>query len=161
MIKHYDIYESELKNKPFEAEALYYCTDSLNVYLDSPGENKRIKVSSSDVILLSTEADRTSMLVPLKGKIYAVLASGRLYIYDTDWITLGSTAFEIPGPLVVESGTPLTVTDSRVKSTNSATFIPDLSVADLVSANSCTCTDGKVTVTLTADYPITGRLIII
>jgi len=161
LITHYDIYESELKSKPFEAEALYYCTDTLNVYLDSPGEKTRIKISSSDVIVLSTEADRTSMLAPLKGKIYAVLASGRMYIYDADWIPLGSNAFEIPGPLVVESGTPLVVTDNRVKSTNIATFVPDLSVADLVSANSCTCTDGKVTVTLTADYPITGRLIVI
>lgn len=153
MIKFYDVTENDLKNKEFEAEALYYCTDSFNVYLDSLLEGKRVKIS--DVIILSDESARSSLLAPLPNKIYCVLSTGSLYIYNNSvWNKLGASQFEISN-VVVENGT-LTVSDSRITEVNTAQFCPDLSVIDLASDISATCTRGSVTVRLTSSYPIPG-----
>ena len=156
LIKYYDITESTLDSKPFEAEAIYYCTDTGNVYVDSLAEMTRKKMSS-DVIMIGTETDRAMILAPIPFKIYCVLSSGSMYIYyNAKWNRLGVSQFEICNVLV-ENGS-LNVSDPRIIAADDAEFIPDLSVIDLVSNISATCADGSVTVTLTSNYPIPGTI---
>ena len=158
MIKHYDLTESSVKAKPYEAEALYYCTDSKNIYFDSPTEGERIKMSS-DTIILSTEAERKNILAPIADKIYIVLNSASMYVYSNKWIALNQTEFEISN-VQVSAGTA-TVNDSRILAGHTAKFIPDPSIADLVSSNTVTCDSGKATVTIKpTTYKFFGRLIV-
>ena len=154
MIKFYNITESELKTKAFEAEALYYCSDTLNVYLDSPIENARVRMST-DTIILADENARNNILALLPYKIYCVLSTGSLYIYtDGQWNRLGASQFDIHN-VVVENGS-LTVADSRITEVDTAKFYPDLSVIDLASNISAVCSKGSVKVTLSSNYPIPG-----
>lgn len=156
MIKYYDITENVLESKTFERDAVYYCTDTGNIYVDSPLEGARKKMSS-DVVMVGTESDRANLLAPIPYKIYCVLSSGTMYIYyNSKWNRLGAAQFEIHN-VVVDNGS-LTVSDPRIISGDEAEFIPDLSVIDLVSDISATCSDGSVKVTLTSSYPIPGTI---
>lgn len=158
MIVHYDITEAELSSKPFEAGAMYFCNDSGNVYIDSVAESARI-LMSSEVKILGTEIERTSILAPIPNKIYCVLDSGKMYIYSSGaWVALGITQFEISD--VILDSSPATISDTRIKAANTAAFVPDLSVRDLVTINNVSCANGSATVIYTASYPITGRLIV-
>lgn len=159
MIKHYDLTESDVSAKPYESEALYYCTDSKNIYFDSPTEGRRIKMSS-DTIILSTETERKNMLAPISDKIYIVLNSACMYIYSGGkWVALNQTEFEI-SDVQINNGNA-TVTDNRILAGHTARFIPDLSIADLVTSNSVTCVAGKATITLEPTaYKFFGRLLV-
>lgn len=159
MIKHYDLTESDVSAKPYEAEALYYCTDSKNIYFDSPTEGERIKMSS-DTIILSTETERKNMLAPIADKIYIVLNSACMYIYSGgSWIALNQTEFEISN-VEVSSGSA-TVNDSRILAGHTAKFIPDPSIADLVTSSSVTCAAGSASVTVApTTYKFFGRLLV-
>lgn len=158
MITYYDITEEELKNKPFESEAFYCCTDSQNIYLDSPNEKVR-KRMSSDVIILANETARTSILAPIPNKLYCVIATGTMWMYTTSWNKIGGAETITFGNINVESGT-LTVNDDRIKSTSVGYFYPDPAVVDLASDIAVSCADGSVTVTLTSDYDIFGTLVV-
>ena len=159
MIKHYDLTESDVSMKPYEAEALYYCTDSKNIYFDSPTEGERIKMSS-DTIILATEATRRSLLAPIADKIYVVLDSACMYIYSGgNWIRLNQTEFEISN-VEVNAGRA-TVNDSRILAGHTAKFIPDPSIADLITSSSVTCTAGHASVTVSpTTYKFFGRLLV-
>lgn len=159
MIKHYDLTESDVSAKPYEAEALYYCTDSKNIYFDSPVEGKRIKMSS-DTIILSTETERKAILAPIADKIYIVLNSACMYIYSGgSWISLNQTEFEISN-VEVSSG-KATVTDSRILAGHTAKFIPDPVIADLITSSSVTCSAGSASVTVApTTYKFFGRLLV-
>ena len=159
MIKHYDLTESDVLAKPYEAEALYYCTDSKNIYFDSPTEGERIKMSS-DTIILSTEYERKNMLAPIADKIYIVLNSASMYIYSSGkWIALNQTEFEVPN-VQISAGSAI-VTDTRILAGHTAKFIPDPSIADLITSNSVTCTAGRATVTVNpTTYNFFGRVLV-
>ena len=159
MIKYYDLTENDVSAKPYEAEAVYYCADSKNIYFDSTTQGMRIKMSS-DTIIIPTEAERKSMLAPISDKIYIVLNSACLYIYSGGkWIPLNQTQFEIPN-VNINAGTA-TVTDSRIHSGNTGVFIPDLSVADLVTSSKVTCAEGSASITVTpTTYNFPGRVLI-
>lgn len=158
MVIHYDITEAELTSKPFEAGAMYFCNDSGNLYIDSVAEQSRT-IMSSEVKIIGTETERSNILAPIPNKIYCVLDSGNMYIYSGGaWVRLGATQFEISD--VVLDASPATINDSRIRSANTAVFVPDLSVRDLVTINSVSCANGSATVIYTASYPITGRLIV-
>ena len=161
MIKFYDVTESSLDRKAFEAENLYFCNDTGAIYLDSKIEKTRIRIAS-DIIILATESARTSLLAPISNKIYCVLGSGRLYIYsDGNWISLGGAGSQIvKSNIEVPNSGTLTITDDNIKSYNTGKFYPDLSVSDLASNISVVCADGSATITLTASYPIIGNLVI-
>ena len=82
MIKHYQISaESELSSIPFEEGSLYFTEDTKRIYLDPVGGSTRILVNG-DPIILSTEAERQNLLAPLYGKIYFVLETSNIYIYQ-------------------------------------------------------------------------------
>ena len=159
MVQYFDITENALKQKAFEAEAIYFCVDSGNVYLDSIAEKQRIKMAS-EIIFLATETSKDDILAPLPNKIYCVLESGKMYINPAGtWIPVGGTSQIEFNNVFVEDKT-LSVTDVRIKPINTGEFIPDSSVADLVTSISVVCADGSATITLVSDYPIPGRLII-
>lgn len=159
MIKHYDLTESDVNAKPYEAEALYYCTDSKNIYFDSPTEGIRIKMSS-DTIILPTEAQRKNMLAPIADKIYIVLDSACMYIYSGGkWIALNQTEFEIPNVKI--NGGVAVINDSRILAGHAARFIPDISIADLVISSNVECDIGIATITVEpATYTFFGRLLV-
>ncbi len=161
MVKYYDIAESDLSSKPFEAEALYYCTDSGNIYFDSPLESER-KQMSTDTVILKTDDDRTGLLAPIPNKIYVVLETGALFMYNGgNWIKLTESRpqFELSN-ILVKAGSH-TIIDARIKATSKARFVPDLSFNDLVTTSDVKCVDGSLTITITpATYNIVGRVIV-
>ena len=50
------------------------------------------------------------------------------------------------------------VNDSRITSSCTGTFVPDLSVNDLISNITVTCANGSATITATCGYEIPGVL---
>lgn len=156
MIKYYDITESELESKEFESGSLYYCSDSGNVYLDSEKESSRKKMNN-EIIVLGTESNRLGILAPLPGKLYCVLETGSMYLYNSSWVKLGSKELLIFDNILVENGT-LTIQDNRIMQEYTGIFVPDLSVIDLVSYVTVTCSNGSAIIKLTSSYPIPGSL---
>jgi len=156
LIKFYDITESALSKKAFESEALYCCNDTGNMYYDSPAEGSR-KELSSNLIKLNTESDRTNILAPIPNKIYCIIATGCMYIYTTKWNRLGSREFSIDN-LILEGTSPLKVSDARITDIDTAEFVPDLTVADLLTKCTVTCSNGSASIAFTASYPIPGVL---
>ena len=83
--------EDSLDNKPFEEGALYYCIDTGRTYMDPIGSTTRV-ATNGDPIVLQTEANRESLLSPIPNRLYAVLGSSSLYIYQNSaWYALGSS----------------------------------------------------------------------
>jgi len=160
LIKYYDLTENDVSAKPYESEALYYCVDSKNIYFDSPTQGERIKMSS-DTIIIATEDEKDRILAPITDKLYVVLDSGTLYIYSgtNGWINLSGNRFELNNILVI-NGTKI-ISDSRIRGSSNAEFIPDLSVLDLVESCSVNCTNGSLTINVSpATYNIIGRVLV-
>lgn len=86
MIKFYDITEDELNGKVYKPGSLYFCHDTLNIYLDSIPEGKRICMTEA-MIILDSEDDRINMITMLPYKLYFVKDSGKTYIHNgIQWI---------------------------------------------------------------------------
>lgn len=159
MIQFYDVTESALSKAGFSEERLYFCTDTGNIYLDSMLDGRRVAIAR-DIIILGTENERTSMLSPVPDRLYCVIGSGSIYIHHGGvWVKLGSREQIHLNNLVVTGGN-ITVSDNRILAGDTAIFVPDASVADLVSSSSATCSDGSVTVSVESDYEIFGEVII-
>ena len=155
IIQYFDITESDLENREYTGGCLYCCSDTGRVFLDSVLEGKRVKIGT-DIEVCATDLP----LAPIHNTVYCVIKTGRLYIYaDGEWIALGSRP-QLHFKNVVVSGGTLTLTNSEILSTDTAQFIPDLSVEDLASNISAICTDGSVTVNLTSSYDIIGEVIV-
>lgn len=161
MFKFYDVpMEASLAGKAFEAEAIYFCMDTGNFYVDSVNEQTRKQISY-DTIILATESARTALLTPIPGKIYCILESGCMYIYlDNAWHQFGSRPRFTFVNVYVEAGGSITIDDARILASDKAVFIPDLTMADLCTASTATCANGSVTVSITSSYPITGTVYI-
>lgn len=155
VIKYYDIAESTLKNKSYEAGSLYCCADSGKLYLDSVLEGKRVALGT-DIVICASELP----LAPIPNVLYCVLKTGIIAVYvDGAWYTFGGRPQLHFANVVVSNGT-LTISDSRIIESDSAQFIPDLSVSDLASDIVATCANGSVSVSLTSNYDIPGELIV-
>lgn len=160
IIQYYDLPEETIKSQPFTAGALYVANDTGKMYFDSVDANARVDVAN-DVMPVATEAAREALLAPIPGRLYCVLASGCIYLYvDGSWNKLGNRPQIHFENVVVSKGVALALTDDRILAGDTAVFVPDLSVADLVTASTCTCAAGKVTVSVTANYDIPGRVIV-
>lgn len=63
-----------------------FCPDSMELFIDdSESERKQLH----DIIVLPTEADRTSLLAPIPNKMYLILDSKILWIYvNSIWFAL-------------------------------------------------------------------------
>lgn len=162
MLKLYDITKADLNSKPFTAGAFYVCGDTGELFLDSERDNARIPIAS-DILFLTTEANRLNLLAPVPNKIYCILESSKLYISDgVNWSCLsgGDSQKHISNIVVDHSTNTFEYVDSSITKDTKAIFIPDLSITDLVSNVSVSCTTGKATITLESDYDIIGELII-
>lgn len=85
-IKYICVPQSQVDSVPVIAGQLIYTTDTTNTYWDiSSTERKRI----SDIIMLSTESARESILAPLD-KFYFVEETNELWRYSAteDWVQL-------------------------------------------------------------------------
>lgn len=154
MIKFYDITEQLLSSKDFEAESIYYCNDTGNIYLDSINENKRVLISN-DVVVVSEFP-----LAPIPNKLYINLNTVGIYIYSTNgWVSLTKNELYFYN-ILVSQGTSYVVNNSEISNSDIGEFIPDSSVADLVTSSNVTCTNGKATITVQSNYDIFGTLVI-
>lgn len=161
MINFYDTVESKLKTHNFESGSIYICRDSKKIYVDSSYGGNRIDISGS-IETIDTETNREAMSNPVDGKLYLVLDSKKLYAYVNGWIAIsgaGSSQRRIPNQVIPSTG-ELTVAASGVTASNTGIFIPDSSVADLVSNIVVTCATDSVTVTATTEYDIPGEILI-
>lgn len=157
MINRYNISKSELDSKAFESGALYVCTDTGDMYLDSPVTNSRITVSNN-IIILSKESDKP--LAPIAEKVYLVQETGSQYMYlNGKWYRIGGGQLAFFNVIVPANGF-VNVSDSRITNTDTATFYPDASIADLVTASTCTCSDGSVKVACTCSNTAFGTVLI-
>ena len=136
---------SQVNSRAIIPGSLLVCTDSGDIYHDT-SDSERIRISR-DVCFLATDTERTTMLAPESDKLYVVLATFKMYIYNSGWVCLN------PDPTItyyihnVESTIgSSSVQDARVTSDSTAKFIIDPSMYDLYSNNvTCTCSDGTVT----------------
>lgn len=155
----YELNESAVVNATnFPAGALICCKDSTNIYMVPTAGAKPVKMS--DTTIYSTEAVREALLAPINGKQYFCYDTGKMWIYYNKWVCLNPdivSEFDIENVVLTSTGS-VTVTDSRIKSTHNGTFIPDLSVADLVTGISVSCANGSATITGTTSYDIVGTL---
>lgn len=162
MIKLYDLYQSQADTLPIESGNLILCRDNGNILFDTV-DGTRINMKDN-IIFLSSENVRTSMLAPLPNKIYCVLDSGKMYLYDgSNWLPIGSNNFIIIPNVTLDpsnwSGNSYTVQDSRIKYFHSIQAIYDLSIQDLVDECGLsigTVSDGsfKITCTTAPTYPL-------
>jgi hypothetical protein len=155
----YELNESQVINKTgLAAGSLIACKDSANIYMVPTAGGTPIKMA--ETIYYITESARANILAPINGKSYFCYDTGKMWVYYNEWVCLNSdisTEFDIENVELPSSGS-VTVSDSRIKTTSTCTFIPDLSVADLVSSVSVTAASGSATITGTTSCTIPGTL---
>ena len=159
MITYYELNESEVISATgLEAGAFICCKDSTNIYMVPTTGGTPVKMAETTKFL--TESERAAILAPINGKKYFCYDTGKMWIYYNDWININPNAvyeLDIENVVLTSTGS-VTILDSRIKSSNTGIFIPDLSVDDLVSDISVTCADGSATITGTTSYDIVGVL---
>ena len=156
MIHLYETTKEKLASIPYEQEALYFCSDTGDIYFDSILNESRILANSS-VTILQNESSKP--LAPVPGMLYAVINSKRIWIYTAaGWTCLSGVT--IVKPAITVTGGNATISDSRIASTDSAVFTPDPVFADLATSITATCANGSCTINLTSNYNITGTLVI-
>ena len=162
IIQYYDLPEATIAKQPFTAGALYVANDTGKMYFDSVDSNSRVDVAN-DVMPIVTEAAREALLAPIPGRLYCVLESGCIYLFiDGRWNRLGNRPqihFENVSCTV---GATKTFYDERILASDTAIFVPDLSVADLFSDSyvNITCDNGSVTIDARDGYNLLGRIIV-
>lgn len=156
VIKLYDVSKKELESKEFDSEGFYLCSDSGDIFLDSPRTGKREKFGNS-VIIVANENEKS--ISPIIGRLYYVISTNILYAYSSDgWIVVSCNTMTFYD-ITVSNGS-YTLEDERIHKLFKAVFIPDSSVSDLATNISAICSEGKCIITLDSDYDITGKLII-
>lgn len=159
MIDFYELNESEvLSSKSIPAGALICCKDSTNIYMIPTNGGSAVKMAETTRFL--TEAARKAILAPINGKKYFCYDIGKMWIYYNDWICINpeiTSEFDIEDVTLPTTGS-IVVSDTRIKSTNTGTFIPDASMSDLAASITVACADGKATITGTTSYPVSGVL---
>ena len=162
MVKLFDLNKSQVSSLAIRAGNLIFCRDDGDILFDT-ADNTRISMKDN-IIFLSSESIRQGLLAPLPNKIYCVLDSGRMYLYDgSEWLPIGSNNFVIIPNAVIDptgwSNNTYTVTDDKIKYFHNVQLVFDLSVQDL--ATDCgisigTVADGSFTLTCTTTptYPL-------
>ena len=158
-IKFLELNESEvLSGSSIDAGSLICCKDSTNIYMVPTTGGTPVKMAETTKYL--TEAQRADILAPINGKMYYCIDTNKLWVYYNSWYCMNPdivSEFDIENVVLTSDGT-VTVEDSRIKSTNTGSFTPDLSVMDLVSGINVTCANGSATITGTTAYDIPGTL---
>lgn len=159
MVNFYELNESEVISATgISAGSLICCKDSSNIYMVPTTGTTPVKMS--DTIKMLTNSQREALLAPINGKLYFCYDTGKMWMYYNDWVLVtgdDTNSFDIDNVVLPTSGT-VTVSDTRIKAGRSAEFVPDNSVADLVSDIAVTCANGSATITGTTSYSISGTL---
>ena len=156
MINFYDIPRSELDSKPFEEEALYCCNDTGEIFLDSKASRVRIQISSGIIMCASSLP-----LAPIPNKLYIVVKTGTIHAYiDDSWVNLSDRPQIHFKNIVVGKNSTLIIEDDRILETDTAIFVPDLSVADLATQFGVSCTNGSISITSACYYDLPGTVIV-
>lgn len=156
MVLYRSCLESELNSRPVINGSFILCTDSGNLYHDV--DDERIRISKS-IAFLGTESNRTSILTPEDDVLYIVLATGKMWIYTSSgWECINKTTeYYYVHNVAVASKSSTEVTDIRIRANDTAKFIVNPNVADLVDGTvTCTCAAGKITVASTCSYKVYG-----
>ena len=125
------------------------------MYFDSPRVGSRIKINNS-VHQVSTLPATAAI-----NDFYIVTGKNTLHMYtSTGWVEIVKRPqFHIKN--VIVTGGAKTINKSGILATDTAKFIPDLSVSDLVAETNCTCGNGTVRVSgLNTAYDIPGEIIV-
>ena len=158
-ISFYELNESEVKgSQNLDPGSFICCKDSANIYMVPNAGGEPIKMA--ETIRYLTESERSSILAPINGKNYFCYDTKKLWVYYNGWTCLNPdivSEFNIENVVLTSSGN-VEVSDSRITSSNTGEFIPDLSVSDLVSNINVTCITGKATITGITSYDIPGVL---
>lgn len=101
VVKHYQIAtQSELEGLGFDEGSIYFVEDTKRIYMDPVGSTTRILVTG-DPIILNTEAERKAILAPVPGKIYIVIESAKIYIYQNGaWFSTGGGSTSIKAGII-------------------------------------------------------------
>lgn len=118
MIKFFDITQEQLNNKEYEAESIYFCYDTLNIYYDSISEERRIHINTI-MIVLDVEAERIAILSPIPYKLYFIKENKKIYTYsDSNWYCINDydkyltkTVTNAENTLVLNDNTEYRLTD--------------------------------------------------
>lgn len=159
MVNFYELNESEVSTGSFDPGCIIFCKDSGNIYFTTT-DGSAAKTKMSDTLKILTEAQRKSMLAPINGKMYFCYDTGKLWMYYNDWACLNATdenSFDIEQVIVPKTGS-VTVSDNRITAGASAEFVPDASVADLITNIAVTTAAGSATITGTTSYDVSGTL---
>ena len=166
IISYFDITKSQADKLPVKPGQLIFCNDTGDIFLDTDaGVRKSMK---DNVHFIATETARRNMLAPISNTIYAVLDSGKMYLYTgTDWTPLGSNNVVFLSNVILEpaswtgSGSSYTIAveDAKIKYWHSAELAFDLSVADLAETHAISVSKveaGKITLAATSKptYPL-------
>lgn len=159
-VQFFELNESEvLTSNSLAAGSFICCKDSTNMYMVPTTGGKAVKMAETTRFL--TESERSNILAPINGKKYFCYDTGKMWIYFNDWICINpdvaASEFDIENVVLPKTGS-ITVSDSRITAGRTGTFIPDLSVNDLVSGISVTCATGSATITGITSYDIPGTL---
>ena len=85
MVNYIETTESGLSTVAVKPGQLLYLKDTGKALFDS-SDNARVKLS--DIVILTTEAERKGLINPTSGKLYLVTGSKQLYAYENgEWIT--------------------------------------------------------------------------
>ena len=159
MINFFELNESQvINNDNLTPGSFICCKDSTNIYMVPTTGGKPIKMSETTKFI--TESNRASILAPINGKMYFCYDTGKMWIYYNGWVCMNpdiSTEFDIENVTVTSTGNVI-ISDDRIKTTSTGSFIPDPSVADLISNINVTCNNGSATVTGTTSYTVFGTL---
>lgn len=159
MVNFYELNESEVSTGSFSPGCIIFCKDSGNIYFTTTDGNAA-KTKMSDTLKILTENQRKNMLAPINGKMYFCYDTSKLWMYYDDWACLNSAnenSFDIEQVVIPSTGS-VTVTDSRITYGAVAEFVPDASIADLISNIKVTTAAGSATITGTTSYAVSGTL---
>ena len=146
---------NEVDTKPIVNGSYLFSTDNTTLYFD---ENDNRVLLSIDIEFIGNEYDRLNIINPESNKLYIVFNSGKVYIYNEDWRCLNKTTeyFSIHN-VSLEENQVTNISDSRIKGTDTAVFIPYPEIIDLaINDITCTCSDGYVSVQNDNSYVLNG-----
>lgn len=158
IVKYYDTDQDKLASKEFDAGAIYYCTDTGDMYIDSVQKNTRIKIGGGGSLKYCSSLP----LTPEADTLYYRTNDGNLYIYTNGgWITLNTREqIRIPD-VVIENGSGC-VNGLFNPDTISCVFIPDSSISDVCATSSFVCAyySDKILIFTNCPYTLFGELVI-
>lgn len=85
MVQYFEATDSSINSLPIKPGQLIYVKDTRKALFDS-SDNTRIDLG--DIVILDTETDRATLANPVPDKLYLVIASKQLYVYEKSaWVT--------------------------------------------------------------------------